>query len=112
MRNRILGRTGLAISELSLGTVELGLAYGIAAPGETLKPGEQQAAALLHTALDRGINLIDTARAYGESERIIGRVLKSRRREFVLLSKVRPGRAEEVRRSVRESLSNLQTDVI
>ena len=39
-------------------------------------------------ALDLGINFIDTARAYGESEAIIGRALRGRRREFVLASKV------------------------
>jgi aryl-alcohol dehydrogenase-like predicted oxidoreductase len=112
MRRRILGRTGLQVSELSMGTVELGLDYGIAAAGERLRPEEKEAAALLHFALDSGINLIDTARAYGESERIIGRALKGRRREYVLVSKVKAGRPEEVRGRVEESLTELQTDSV
>jgi aryl-alcohol dehydrogenase-like predicted oxidoreductase len=112
MRRRILGRTGLPVSEISLGTVELGLDYGIAAPGETLKPDEREASEFLHFALDSGINLVDTARAYGESEQIVGKALRSRRTEFILLSKIRSGPGDQVRRHVYESLARLQTDVI
>jgi aryl-alcohol dehydrogenase-like predicted oxidoreductase len=112
MRLRKLGRTGLQVSEISLGTVELGLDYGIATPGETLKPDESEASAFLHFALDSGINLIDTARAYGESERIVGQALHARRGEFVLLSKLRSGPASQVREQVHQSLVHLRTDVI
>ena len=102
------------VSEISLGTVELGLDYGIAAPGEKLRPPEQAAAELLHFALDRGITLIDTARAYGSAESIIGRALTGRRDAFVLASKVRPqpGEPEAIRRSVEQSLHELRTDRI
>lgn len=112
MRQRPLGRTGLQVSEISLGTVELGLDYGIAAPGESLRPAEEDAVSFLNFALDSGINLIDTARAYGESERIVGHALKSRRAEFILLSKIRSGPPAKVRQNVRESLTRLQTNVI
>jgi aryl-alcohol dehydrogenase-like predicted oxidoreductase len=108
MQKRRLGRTNLEVSELALGTVELGLDYGI---GAAERPTEAAAAALLHFALDQGINLIDTARAYGEAERIIGTALKGRRHEYVLVSKVQP-RAEDVPRLVEESLRKLQTDHI
>jgi 1-deoxyxylulose-5-phosphate synthase len=86
--------------------VELGLAYGIDAG----KPSEQDAARLLHQALDLGVNLIDTARAYGDAEAIIGRHLAGRREEYILLSKVQSGPAagEAVERSLRE----LRTDRI
>jgi aryl-alcohol dehydrogenase-like predicted oxidoreductase len=87
MRFRTLGRTGLRVSEISLGTVEIGLDYGIARNGQAERPTEAEAAAILHRALDLGVNFIDTARAYGDSEGIIGRALKSRRKEFVLCSK-------------------------
>ena len=90
----------------------MGLDYGIASTSEKLKPAEHEASALLHFALDSGISLIDTARAYGESERIIGRALNGRRSEFILLSKIRPGTREDVRRQAEESLRDLQSEVI
>ena len=107
MRYRDWGSTGLHVSELALGTVELGLDYGIAAAGENLRPSYEEAERLLHRALDLGINVIDTARAYGDAEQIIGRALASRRREFVLVTKTSSDRAEE---SMAESLRLLQTD--
>ena len=51
------------VSEISLGTVEIGLNYGIAASGVARRPPESESARLLHRALDLGINFIDTARA-------------------------------------------------
>ena len=108
MRSRTLGRTGLAVSEIALGTVELGLDYGIGA--EARKPEESEAARILHRALDLGINFIDTARAYGDAEAIVGRVLAGRRREFVLCTKVMPG--DDAVESVERSLRELQTGVL
>jgi aryl-alcohol dehydrogenase-like predicted oxidoreductase len=109
MKYRILGRTGLRVSEISLGTVEIGLDYGIDANGQARRPAESDAARLLNRALDLGVNLIDTARAYGEAEAIIGRALAGRRKEFVLCSKVAPGASEnltriELREKLRESV--------
>jgi aryl-alcohol dehydrogenase-like predicted oxidoreductase len=121
MRYRRLGRTGFDVSEISLGTVEIGMAYGIAESGQAAPPDEAEAAKLLHSALDLGVNLIDTARAYGESEAIIGRALRDRRREFVLVSKVlsyqdqnldSASLRERITGSVHRSLSLLQTDYI
>jgi 1-deoxyxylulose-5-phosphate synthase len=121
MRYRALGRTGFEVSEISLGTVEIGMPYGIAENGNVPVPDETAASRLLNHALDLGINFIDTARAYGESEAIIGRALRSRRSEFVLASKVVSPHGQdlppaEVRSltsaSVRESLRLLQTDHI
>jgi aryl-alcohol dehydrogenase-like predicted oxidoreductase len=114
---RRLGRTGIPVSPISLGTVELGMDYGIAAGGEKLRPDEAEAARLLDRALDLGINLIDTARTYGNSEEIIGRAIGSRRPEFYLVSKVStfPSLSPEERRermigSVEESLRQLRTE--
>jgi aryl-alcohol dehydrogenase-like predicted oxidoreductase len=121
MRYRQLGRTEFKISEISLGTVEIGMPYGIAENGNIPIPDESAASRLLNYALDRGINFIDTARAYGESEAIIGRSLQHRRKEYILASKVlsRHGQnlSEDQTRdltaiSVRESLRLLRTDVI
>jgi aryl-alcohol dehydrogenase-like predicted oxidoreductase len=108
VRKRRLGRTGLEVSEISLGTVELGMAYGIGAS----KPNEHEAAALLHGALDLGINLLDTARAYGDAEVVIGRNLAHRRNEYILLSKVAAGGPNKVRDMVEQSLRELRTDRI
>jgi aryl-alcohol dehydrogenase-like predicted oxidoreductase len=88
MPTAVLGRTGLVVSRLALGTVELGLDYGIPAPGHFGKPDPTQAVRLVHAALDAGINLIDTARAYGSSESVLGRALQGRRDQVVLASKV------------------------
>jgi aryl-alcohol dehydrogenase-like predicted oxidoreductase len=115
--HRRLGRTGIAVSEISLGTVELGMDYGIASAGEKLRPDEAQATRLLHRALDLGVNLIDTARTYGNSEEIIGRAIANRRSEFSLVSKVKtfPSLLPQERRqrmiaSVEESLRQLRTE--
>ena len=88
MNYRILGRTGLSVSPIALGTVELGMDYGIPAPGAYGRPSAQAAERLVHTALDAGINLIDTAQVYGESERILGNVLRGCRDQVVLATKV------------------------
>ena len=121
MNYRRLGRTGLQVSEIGLGTVELGLDYGVPVAGEHLRPPEEHAARLLNRALDLGVNFIDTARAYGTSEEIIGRALKGRRNEYILASKLARIRdegqsagelAEQVKASIAESLRMLQTDVI
>ena len=67
MRYRPFGRTGFEVSEISLGTVEIGMPYGIAENGNAPMPEEAASARLLNYALDQGINYIDplapTARA-------------------------------------------------
>ena len=121
MNYRKLGRTGLDVSEISFGAVEIGVAYGIPVDGKVEKPSEKEAHELLHAALDMGINYVDTARGYGESEEIIGRALKGRRSEYILASKAfhfgdKGLSADEQKKAVRESLETslrmLQTDVI
>ena len=123
MDYRILGRTGLRVSALALGTVELGMDYGIATPGEYGRPAEAEAIGLVHAALDAGITLIDTARAYGESEALLGRALRGRRARVVLATKTRTQRedgatldAPELRRMMQQSLETslrlLQTDYV
>jgi aryl-alcohol dehydrogenase-like predicted oxidoreductase len=115
MRFRTLGRTELSVSEISLGTVEIGLDYGIHANGTAQMPDERESAMLLNRALDLGVNLIDTARAYGRSEEIIGRAVSRRRSEFLICSKVlaKPGvNKQDVTDSLEQSLRLLKTDVI
>ncbi|MFE7398276.1 aldo/keto reductase, partial [Streptomyces sp. NPDC057557] len=66
MRYRELGRSGVSVSEIGYG------AWGI---GESAWVGatEDESVRALHRAIDLGVNFVDTARGYGESERIVGR---------------------------------------
>ena len=118
---RRLGRTGFEISEIALGAVEIGMKYGIVAAGDAEQPDYASAEWLLNRALDLGINFIDTARTYGDSESFIGRALSARRNEFILASKVPAFQdqgsggsilRQRVVASVKKSLRELRTDVI
>lgn len=121
MRYRSLGRTGLSVSEVSLGTVELGMEYGLKEDGASSVPAETDARNLLNRAIDSGVNFIDTAALYGNSEEIIGRALKGRRSEYVLATKCvhrldegldYAGSRQSIAESIDQSLSRLQTDYI
>ncbi|SEC24122.1 Predicted oxidoreductase [Streptomyces sp. 2224.1] len=84
MRYRQLGCSGLSVSEIGYG------AWGI---GESKWVGatEDESVRALHRAVDLGVNFIDTARGYGESERIVGRVVRERVGEEVhVATKVPP----------------------
>lgn len=72
-----LGRTGLMVSRVSLGTVSLGIEYGIESPGDHGRPSEADALSLLRNAAEEGINYFDTAPGYGDSERLLGVFLRS-----------------------------------
>src|SRR4051812_310783 len=78
---RQLGRTGLQVTTLGYGAMELrGGARG-------REISEEDAGRILNAVLDSGINYIDTSIDYGESEERIGRHLASRRSEYYLASK-------------------------
>ncbi len=81
MEYRTLGRTGMKVSPLCLGAMMFG-AWG--------NPDHDDSVAIIHAALDAGINFIDTADVYsaGESEEIVAKALKGRRDEVVLATKV------------------------
>ena len=78
---RMLGRTGLEVSTLGFGAMELRGDQG--GPQIT----DEDAGRLLNTVLDEGINLIDTSIDYGRSEELIGKYVARRRAEYVLASK-------------------------
>ncbi|MCX4099205.1 aldo/keto reductase [Nocardia sp. alder85J] len=110
---RTLGRTGVRISPLVLGAMNFG------ARGNT---SHDEAIALIHRALDAGINTIDTADTYsrGESETIVGRALAGRRDRVILASKFhnavdddpshRGNSRRWIVRAVEDSLRRLGTD--
>src|SRR3954471_22234312 len=81
MDHRPLGRTGVQVSKLCLGTMMFG-AWGNTDHDESIR--------IIHAALDAGINFVDTADVYsrGESEEILGKALKGRRDNVVLATKV------------------------
>ena len=124
MRTRVLGRTGIKVSEIALGTAEIGFPYGIGVSTQAQMPAEDEAVKLLEEALDNGINCFDTARGYGRSEEVLGRTFRNRRADVVICTKCLPlyrdngelPAAAELRAliadSLRESLSALQTDYI
>ncbi len=92
MRYRKLGKTDLQLSELSLGTVALGMPYGIGADSNGSKgvepPVDSEAFELVYHAIDRGINFLDTARAYGRSEEVLGAALRYRRLQALVATKI------------------------
>jgi len=74
--HRALGRTGLDIAVLSLGTVALGVRYGI--DDSDGQPSRKEAVSILRAAADAGINLFDTAPNYGVAESVLGDALGDR----------------------------------
>jgi aryl-alcohol dehydrogenase-like predicted oxidoreductase len=115
MKKRILGRTGLEVSPIAIG----GAAFTYVQESRGWNPmtpaGRQIVIDTLNAALDQGINYIDTAPAYGDgySETLVGEVMKDRRDECVLASKVWYELDHKgVEESVHASLRRLQTDHI
>lgn len=113
-----LGATGLQVSRLGLGTVELGMPYGLA---EDPPPTDDMCIRLLHCACEGGINYIDTAAAYGRSEELVGRAFGQWSDRPIIATKVAlrgvggaelpaGGLADHIRASVERSLRLLQTD--
>lgn len=113
MEYREIPRAGLRVSRITLGTVELGMEYGLCAPGKANRPQPAEAEAIIGTALDNGINLLDTAPAYGESETFLGKALhRLGKPEIHIATKIGPFGddaicADAVRQSLERSLRNL-----
>ncbi len=84
MRYRELGRTGLSVSEIGYGAWGIGGSMWIGAD-------ERESVRALHRAIELGVTFIDTARGYGESERIVGGVLRDHAGEgLVVATKIPP----------------------
>jgi aryl-alcohol dehydrogenase-like predicted oxidoreductase len=123
MEYRRLGRSGLQVSAIGLGTNN----FGVASASSLLRSrrvDEQGTAAVVHQALELGVNFIDTSNTYGGgfSEEFIGKALKGRRDEVVLATKVAsrvgegPNRSGASRKHIMDqvevSLKRLGTDYI
>ncbi|MFZ0159599.1 MAG: aldo/keto reductase [Kineosporiaceae bacterium] len=121
MEYRQLGRAGVRVSALSLGTMTFGGRGVFALTGEV---GLEQARRMIDASLDAGVNLIDTADIYsdGASEEIVGQVVHGRRHDLLLATKARfamgPGPNDaglsrhHLIRSCEASLRRLRTDYI
>lgn len=103
MNYRDFGNTGVKISEIGLGTWQLGADWG--------KVEEKDALAILNRAVDLGVNFLDTADVYGagRSEKIIGEFLKSRKEEIFVATKI--GRGGNPGWPANFSLENMRTHV-
>ena len=117
-----LGATGLMVAPLALGTVKLGRDKGVKYPTRFQIPDDRAAQQLLYTARDLGINLIDTAPAYGNSEARLGQLLHNDRAHWLICTKVGEEwdgdsstynfTPEHCRFSIERSLTRLQTDYL
>lgn len=117
LERRNLGRTGLSVTTLGFGAMDLG------GPPAANEISDDEAGHVLNAVLDAGINFIDTAVCYGSSEARIGRSISHRRSEYVLATKCGclPGKpmgtphvhtAENIRAGVEHSLRTMRTDYI
>jgi aryl-alcohol dehydrogenase-like predicted oxidoreductase len=115
MNYRLLGRTGMTVSEVSLGAWAIGSGWG---PVDDTK-----SMAALHRAVDLGVNFIDTADVYGNghSEKLIGQLLRDRSETIYVATKagrkLSPHVAEKytplvLRKFVEESLKNLRIEAL
>jgi aryl-alcohol dehydrogenase-like predicted oxidoreductase len=115
MKYRRLGKTNFEVSEVSLGTWQIGGSWG--------SVSEKDAIGLLHAAIDQGINFFDTADVYGDgrSERLIAQAIAERSEKIYVATKagrrLQPHTAEGYNKEnltafVERSLTNLQRDVL
>ncbi len=114
MNYRTLGKTGWKVSEISLGTWQVGGGWG-----QAFDP--KKAEEILHTAFDQGINFVDTADVYdgGQSEAAVGRAVKERTEKIYVATKcgrrIQPHSnegytPERLRKHVEDSLRNTGLD--
>ncbi len=123
-QRKTIGSTGIAVSPLGLGTVKLGRDKAVKYPSGYTIPDDKQALKLLALAWELGINLLDTAPAYGVSEQRLGQLLPKVGKDWVIATKVgeqfdsQSGDShynfspEFITASIEQSLKNLGRDVL
>lgn len=122
MQKRAFGNTGLWVSPMGLGTVKIGRNQQVKYPTPFEIPDDESVKKLLTTALELGVNLIDTAPAYGNSEERLGKLLPGSRSDWHIVTKVGEefidGQSrfdfseKHIRLSVERSLRLLKTDFL
>ena len=118
---RLLGSTGIDVSCLGLGTVKFGRNEGVKYPTDFALPDDRSVQSILQQCAERGMNLLDTAPAYGNSEKRLGQLLENRQ-QWVICSKVGEEfskgeshydfSAGHTRKSIERSLKRLRTDYL
>jgi hypothetical protein len=101
IEKRELGKTGLKVTILGLGCAQIGTIRNFS-----------QAVKIVETAIDFGINYIDTASTYGDSEEKVGEVMKTRRKEVILATKTLQRDKDDAWREINTSLQRLKTDYV
>jgi aryl-alcohol dehydrogenase-like predicted oxidoreductase len=128
MHYRTLGQTGLQVSEVGLGAMPFG---GMVTQADGTQYGwsgtdDQELIALVHRSEEFGVNLLDTAEAYGNGhgEAVVGEALRGRRDKWIIATKVRPNQGidaetpdeaavrKRITAACEQSLQRLQTDYI
>lgn len=122
MQKHILGKTGIAVSAMGLGTVKFGRNQGVKYPSQFQLPADEDIGRLLSVATELGINLLDTAPAYGSSEDRIGKLLQGKRSSWIISTKAgeefKDGEScydfspSAITSSVERSLKRLCTDYL
>ncbi|MDD5034948.1 MAG: aldo/keto reductase [Methylococcaceae bacterium] len=126
MEYRILGRTGLRVSAIGIGTWQLSGPLTLDGKADGFPdPGEDKVIDLIHACADLGINVIDSAEIYGdgEGERRVGKAIQGARERWIISSKfglrkgedgkaVRNVGPETIRTRLENSLRRLQTDYL
>ena len=117
MKKRKLGKSNLEVSAIGLGCMGMSYAYGE-------KPDTREMISLIHSAVERGVTLFDTAEMYGPftNEELLGEALAPYRAQVVIATKfgikiqdgkqVQDSRPEQIRKSIEGSLKRLNTEVI
>jgi len=122
MDKRQIGKTGVSVSALGLGTVKFGRNEGVKYPTSFELPADSDLQRLLFHAQELGINTLDTAPSYGTSEERLGNLLKGRRKDWTIIGKAGEefdgGKsryiftADHFVKSLERSLKRLQTDYL
>ena len=122
MEKRAFGNTGMWVSPIGLGTVKIGRNQQVKYPQAFEIPDDDAVKKLLNTALKLGVNLIDTAPAYGNSEERLGKLLPGKRADWHIVTKVGEefinGQSQfdfsekHIRFSIERSLKLLKTDYL
>lgn len=117
-----LGSTDIEVSRIGLGTVKFGRNQGVHYPDSFLLPDDKKILELLDIAQQSGINLLDTAPAYGTSEERLGKLLKPSRHQWIISTKVGEEFIEgqshfdfskqAIQKSIERSLRLLKTDYV